>query len=136
MSVRTRYLLALILVIAVGLLSRLYPIGNILWDKYLGDALYATMLYVGLGFLWPSQPISSRTTMALLAVAAIEVFQLTGIPANLAQHPNSLSQLVSRALGTHFGWLDMLAYLFGVIPAALWQYRHKTNNQEQPEVCM
>ena len=81
------------------------------------------MLYLGLGFLWPNQAIAYRAAMALLAVAAIETFQLTGIPANLAQRPDPFSRTLARALGTHFSWLDMLAYPFGVIPTALWQCR-------------
>lgn len=33
-----------LVLVAAGLLTRLVPLGNILWDKYLGGALYAAMV--------------------------------------------------------------------------------------------
>jgi hypothetical protein len=47
----SRLLLALIAVVALGLFSRLRPIGWSLYDKSLGDILYAVAAYLALALL-------------------------------------------------------------------------------------
>lgn len=103
-------------VIAAGLLSRLVPTGHPLTDKYLGDALYAAMVYILIR-------LSRRTNRVALAASllmlAIELFQLTLIPAALSQSPHLPVRLAARLLGTHFSPLDLLAYAAGIAPLAL-----------------
>ena len=41
MRIRWRYLAALTVVVALGIVSRLRPIDVPIWDKWLGDTLYA-----------------------------------------------------------------------------------------------
>ena len=62
-----------LVLVAAGLLTRLVPLGPILWDKYLGDAFYAALVCTIMPRIW---------AVALLMVA-IECFQLTEIPAGL-----------------------------------------------------
>ncbi len=85
-------------IVAAGLLTRMVPLGNILWDKYLGDALYAAMVCT----------IVRRTWVAALVMVAIECFQLTGVSRGL----------VGRLLGTTFSFLDLAAYAVGI--AGYW----------------
>ncbi len=48
-------MLALVLVVALGLVSRRSPTGLPLWDKSLGDALYAVAVYLVLALLQPGR---------------------------------------------------------------------------------
>ena len=63
-------------IIALGILSRVIHTGWVVFDKYLGDALYAMMVY---GILrLSSRPLASAVC-AMVAMTAIELFQLTMI---------------------------------------------------------
>lgn len=79
----SRLLLALIAVVALGLLSRLCPIGWFLYDKSLGDILYAVAVYLVLALLFRWRP-AWVAPVALVLCLAIEAFQATGIPAHYA----------------------------------------------------
>ncbi|MBY0506876.1 MAG: DUF2809 domain-containing protein [Bryobacteraceae bacterium] len=93
----------------------MWPLGWIVWDKYLGDALYAAMVYLLLR-PWSSRP----ATQAMLLMTGLEVFQLTLIPARLAGNEHLAVRLVARLLGTQFGWLDLLAYGVGLLAVSWW----------------
>jgi hypothetical protein len=101
---RSGWLLCLAAIIVLGLLSRSVHTGFVLFDKYLGDALYAAMVYAILRLRWsgPRVPIAAMTIML-----AIETFQLTGIPAHMPS-------LIARALGTTFSFTDLAAYAIGI----------------------
>ena len=103
-----------LLVFGLGILSRRQQIGNIYWDKYLGDALYAVMFYLCLAIIWPSKTILLRILATSVFVICIECFQLTGIPLQLRESGNTLAKVVSIVLGTKFGWPDMIAYFVGI----------------------
>ena len=86
-----RLLVALALTIALGLLSRLHPIGWPLYDKSLGDVLYAVAAYLSLALLLRRR---SPALVALLAAGwcvTVEVFKLSGIPAQYACAPPTRS---------------------------------------------
>jgi hypothetical protein len=98
-------------VIVVGLASRSVQTGFALFDKYLGDALYAVMVY-GLSRMW--MPASRVVVLAGFLMTLIEAFQLTGIPAALyASGPLAL-RWAARLMGLGFSWLDLLAYAAGI----------------------
>ena len=103
-------LLAIALVIALGLLSRVLHTGWILFDKYLGDALYAALIYL----LLPSQPVTRRAAIAMAILTGIELFQLTNIPRQMVGSSYWLIRGVGRLLGTTFGWGDLAAYATGI----------------------
>jgi hypothetical protein len=111
---RVQWLAVLGSIIATGIASRVVHIGYLLIDKYLGDALYAAMFYVILRLLSPTaRPrILAITTMVLMA--AFELFQLTGFPAEMSTSANPLVRIGARLLGTEFGWLDLAAYAVGI----------------------
>ena len=98
-------------IIALGLLSRSVVTGWVLLDKYLGDALYAAMVYALLRVVWRAGPAAAG---AAGLMAAIESFQLSGIPARLLASGNGLTRVVARLLGVQFGWADLLAYAVGI----------------------
>jgi rRNA processing protein Krr1/Pno1 len=82
-------------------------------DKYLGDALYAAMVYAILRLI--SRAYSRRTAVTAMAImTAIEFFQLTMIPAHLLRSPHLIVRICARLIGTEFSFLDLLAYAVGI----------------------
>lgn len=122
---RSFYLISGVLVVVAGIVSRMLHSGAPLLDKYLGDALYAVLIYILIAALWPSMLIGRRAPAAFALVAAIEVFQLTGIPARLARSGIPALKLVAIVLGTSFSWYDLLAYAAGILVVYLleWIFR-------------
>ena len=106
---RFRLLLALAAVIALGLLSRLRPIGWPLYDKSLGDVLYAVAAYLAIALLLCRWRPSWVASLALVLCLAVECFQATGIPA----HYEHIT-VVRWFLGTTFSWHDVGCYVVGV----------------------
>ena len=110
-SRRTFWLLLLAGIVATGLLSRLVETGVRLFDKYLGDALYAAMVYVLFRLTGRLQRVAFWSSVALLA---IECFQLTQIAARMLGSEYLVVRAIARLLGTHFSLLDLLAYAVGI----------------------
>jgi hypothetical protein len=106
----------LVALIAAGLLSRSVPTGFRLFDKYLGDALYAVMVYVLIRLGGGTQRVA---LWAAFAMVAIECFQLTGIPAGMLRSEHWIVRMAARLLGTQFSFLDLFAYAAGIAGAAL-----------------
>lgn len=108
---------AVVGIIALGLLSRALPLGWVLWDKYLGDALYAAMVYLIGKWIWDLPP-HKLAIASIVVMTAIEAFQLTGIPLNCALSPSLPLRILGRLLGTGFSWFDLAAYAVGI--AVIW----------------
>ena len=108
---RLPWLTLLAAIIAAGLLSRTLHTGQPLLDKYLGDALYAAMVYVLIRLIARTPHVALWTA---LLMTAIELFQLTAIPAALYRNGSLPVRLLARLLGTHFSPLDLLAYAAGI----------------------
>jgi hypothetical protein len=102
----------LVVTLTLGILSRRVPIGVHVWDKALGDALYAVAVYLALALVRPSGSPLSRALTAAGLCAAIEAFQLTGIPMTLARTP------LRWLLGTSFAWEDLFYYAIGLAAIA------------------
>ena len=119
MKSRLHWIVCLVGIIAVGLASRLTQTGWIVIDKCLGDALYAAMVYAFIRLLVRIRPW--RCALAAMAImTAIELFQLTMIPAGLAASQSRLLQIVARLLGTQFAFMDLLAYAVGILGVRIW----------------
>ncbi|GAA5531429.1 DUF2809 domain-containing protein [Herpetosiphon gulosus] len=115
MQVTQRRIIMLGVIVLGGILSRLVSTGFVVFDHYLGDALYAAMLFV---LLLLFAPMRSRSTAALLAfviVVLIEVFQLTGIPLQLRGADHGLLRLLAVLLGTTFNGWDIVSYAVGIL---------------------
>src|SRR5947209_13661642 len=76
-----RLLLALAVTVVLGLASRLYPVGWFLWDRALGEVLYAVAAYLVLAVLLVRKPPWFVAVIAFGCCLAVELFKLTGIPA-------------------------------------------------------
>lgn len=108
---RTWWLVCLAGIIAAGMLSRTVHTGVYLIDKYLGDALYAAMIYAILRLFWRGVLVA---VWAMAIMTAIELFQLTLIPAHLMASPHPLVRIAARLMGTEFSFWDLLAYGVGI----------------------
>lgn len=115
MNTRKRRAIALIGIVALGILSRLRPIGMPLFDTYLGDALYAAMVFDLILLVRPSVALHRAAALAFGLVCLIELFQLTNIPLAMREQGNPLLKLVSIVLGTKFGIIDILFYALGIV---------------------
>ncbi|MBL8231882.1 MAG: DUF2809 domain-containing protein [Bryobacterales bacterium] len=109
-------------VIVSGLLSRTVATGSVWIDKYLGDALYAAMVYV---LLRLTGRIDRVAMWSAVVMTAIELFQLTGIPAAMVRSEYLVMRLCGRALGTQFSAWDLLAYAVGIVCAAACGRRYR-----------
>jgi hypothetical protein len=98
-------------IIAMGILSRAVHTGLSVFDKYLGDALYAAMVY---GILRLSLRAAVSAVCAMVAMTAIELFQLTMIPAHMLASKHLMTRICARLMGVQFSSLDLLAYGVGI----------------------
>lgn len=120
---RLHYLFLVFAVMVCGLFSRKFAFvfpGVV--NAYLGDALWALMIFVGFGFVF-SQFESKRIALfSVLFCYFIECTQLYHAPWIDSIRGTTLGGLV---LGYGFLWSDLIAYtigiLFGVILETLWQ---------------
>jgi len=99
-------------IIAAGLLSRAGHTGFVVIDKYLGDALYAAMVYGILRLYWVAKAAAAG---AAVLMTAIEMFQLTMIPARMFASGNMMTRTCARLLGVQFGLADLGAYAVGIV---------------------
>jgi len=112
---RARLLLTTCLVATLGITSCAVPVGALMWDKYVGDVVYAAVFYLTLSLIWVAAPRTTKMALTAGYVVAIEAFQLTQIPAQLYHS----ERLVVRAfayvvLGSTFSEWDLLAYGVGI----------------------
>ncbi|MEV6978559.1 DUF2809 domain-containing protein [Kitasatospora sp. NPDC093806] len=83
--------------------------------KYAGDALYTVLLYALVVLVAPRLRPAVAAVWAAGLSWAVELFQLTGVPDDLARR-STLARLV---LGSTFNPPDLLWYLVGAALAAL-----------------
>lgn len=98
--------------VAIGGGSRLLPVGLHLWDKSVGDVAYAVMIGFLVAFVWPRASARAIAGSAIGLSFAIELFQLSGIP---ARAPRALRVV----LGDTFAWHDLGCYVVGGVLAGL-----------------
>jgi Protein of unknown function (DUF2809) len=113
---RLYYFAVTIVLMIIGLLSRHYTQPNDFIYDYVGDAIWAGMIYLGFRFLMPSAKIKSTVLIALAFCYLIEISQL-----NQSEWLNALRRttLGGLILGFGFLWSDFLMYTLGIIAAAL-----------------
>jgi hypothetical protein len=99
------------IVVIAGLLAHFLLVGPA--ADFLADALYAVLVYVVLCFAAPRFPGLPLAVVAWGICALIELSQLTGVPAALAE----AFPPVRLVLGTTFVAVDLVAYAVGVVAA-------------------
>ena len=98
------------MVILVGLLSRKVDF----MPLYIGDLLYAVMIYFGIQFLNPQSKSINSAIVALLFCYCIELLQLCDAEWMIAMRNTFFGRYV---LGLGFLWSDIIAYTFGIVIA-------------------
>jgi hypothetical protein len=97
--------------------------------QYSGTALYASMVYAGVIFVWPRMSAWRAGVIATVFCWVVEAAQLSGLPAELSAR----SILLRAALGVHFDWVDVLWYPLGIVPLVvvdrLWAERWRRRVQ-------
>lgn len=109
---RREALIGVLGTIVVGLLSRQLHLGIWIFDKSLGDVLYALMVGFLVAFARPGLNPVELGIVAFFVSTFIELFQLTGIPAKLPR-------VFHYVLGTTFAWHDVICYALGAM-AVTW----------------
>jgi hypothetical protein len=104
-----RLVAALAVTIVLGLLSRRYPVGWVVYDKYWGEALYAIAIYLAQALLLYRLRPAVIAALALLTCLAIETYQATSLPTYVAHIP-----FLRWLLGDTFSWYDIAGYVVGV----------------------
>lgn len=109
MKNRLIYLLCALSLIPIGLATRTY--GTEFMKLYIGDALWAMMIYFGFRMLFPSKQ-SSVFWYALIFCYLIEISQLYHAEWIDTIRENRLGGLI---LGFGFLWSDLVSYLVGIL---------------------
>lgn len=107
-SRRIRYATVLLLIVALGLLSRKVPVV----PAGTGDALWAVMVFCGWRILFPHRKLSQIALLALLTSYLDEFSQLLSWPWLAHLRSTTLGHLI---LGQGFLWTDLLAYALGIL---------------------
>ncbi|MEH6935614.1 MULTISPECIES: DUF2809 domain-containing protein [Bacillus] len=109
---RLLYALFTIVVIILGLSSRKFAFAlPDLLNEYLGDALWALMIFTGFGFLFPKIETRKLAFISLMFCYGIEISQLYHAEWIDSIRATTLGGLV---LGYGFLWSDLVAYTIGV----------------------
>jgi hypothetical protein len=107
------YAVASFVVIGLGLLSRRCPqLLPAALDKYPGDALWALMVFCGIGFLRPKLPTVCAAMAALAFSCAVEFFKLYHAPWIESVRATLPGRLV---VGSVFLWKNIAAYAIGIL---------------------
>lgn len=112
-SRRVRLLVDVVLVVVAGLVVFMQARG-MWWGGLVGDALYAALIYLMVALAFPRTKVTVIAVVAFTICAAVELFQLTGLPANWAE----TFWPVRLVLGAGFDPLDLVAYAAGAAAAA------------------
>jgi hypothetical protein len=114
---RWYYSVLILLVIVLGLSSRRY--GSYLPEfisLFSGDALWALMVYLGFGFLFPSRKVTSIAAFAIIFSFGVEFSQLYHAPWIDQLRSTILGALV---LGSGFLFSDLICYTTGIFIGSL-----------------
>ncbi len=114
---RVLYIILMLVAITIGMSSRWFPNAfPTFLSTYLGDTLWASVLYFTLAVIWPSKSVNFILITAFFISILVECSQLYQ-----AEWINELRQfkVVALLLGRGFLWSDFLCYLTGVLIAGL-----------------
>ena len=121
-SNRLNYFILILLVMILGIVSR--KISNI--PLFIGDVLYAVLIYFGLRFLFIHLKTHKTFLLSLLFCFGIEILQLVQIDWLIAIRKTTLGHYI---LGEGFLWSDLLCYIIGTLIAFIIDWKIiKTQN--------
>ncbi len=109
---RLGYVILIVIVIALGISSRKvegFPL-------FVGDTLYAVMVYFGLRMVFVNLDLKKTAFLALLFCFGIELLQLYDVEWLLEIRRTTLGHYV---LGQGFLWCDLGFYILGITMASV-----------------
>lgn len=106
---RTLYFILIIATIGIGLSTRSKYIPEIIYP-YLGDILYALMIYLTIGFFFPRMNSKNVAFISIIICFSIEISQLYQAEWIIEIRRTKLGGLI---LGFGFLWYDLISYLIG-----------------------
>jgi hypothetical protein len=109
-KLKIKYLISVISFITLGILSR--KITGI--PLFIGDMLYAVLIYFGFRFLIIDSKKSTSLLLSLLFCFGIEILQLVQLDWLIAIRKTTLGHYI---LGQGFLWLDIFCYVIGALLA-------------------
>ena len=115
-SNRLNYIILILLVLILGILSR--KILGI--PLFIGDVLYAVLIYFGFRFLIMDSRKSTSLLLSLLFCFGIEILQLVQIDWLIGIRKTTLGHYI---LGEGFLWLDLLCYAMRTLMAFLIDHK-------------
>jgi len=117
---RVWYGMLAVLVIMAGLLwrSQIIPLPPFL-AKYGGDALWALMVFCGMGFVFPRFSTQTLTLLAVGFSCAVEFSKLYHAPWIEAVRSTLAGRLI---LGISFHWPNIAAYVLGIALGAVAEH--------------
>jgi len=89
-------------------MSRAAPLGWYVYDKSLGDVLYAVAAYLCLAVLLPRAPVGLVAGLAVVACLGVEFLKLSDVNTRLLTVP-----VLRWFLGTSFSWHNIVCYALG-----------------------
>jgi len=105
---RVKYFLLTCVIVVLGLLSRKITVVP-LW---IGDVLWATMIYFILRFFYPRSSIQKITLISIIISYAIEFSQLYKAPWIDNMRDTFFGRMI---LGETFFWGDLVSYTAGIL---------------------
>jgi len=115
---RSLYLFLVLVTIVVGLLSRTRFVPDVIYP-YVGDYLYAVMVFFIIGFLFQTKNSLKVALVSVFICYLIEFLQLYQAEWINAVRSSTLGALV---LGSGFLWSDIICYTFGGITGYLLEH--------------
>jgi hypothetical protein len=108
---RISYILAVIFVLLLGLASRRYPaLFPAILGKYPGDVLWALMVFLGWGIIFPRRSTFQIFLCTLAASYCVEFCKFYRAPWIDNVRDSTVGHLV---LGSTFSWENLIAYTIG-----------------------
>ncbi len=130
---RKIFFLLLIATIACGILSRMIHTNSAIFNKYLGDGLYAIMFYLFFGIAKVDLAPVKNAIFTMICMIGIELFQLTLIPLSMSKSPNIIIKTTSVLLGTRFSIYDLISYFIGIL--VIFSIDRACFTQKQPAMA-
>lgn len=112
---RSKYIVLALVIIGVGLLTRLSPPGHHALLKYLGSGLWGGMVYGVLASLTPDTNPVRLAIIATLVSAGVEFSQLWHTETLDAFRATRIGVLL---IGRFFSWWDIVSYSIGIAMVA------------------
>ena len=122
---RILYAFLIVFTIGAGLASRSNYIPELIYP-YLGDTLYALMVFWIVGLLFPQMPSKKVAAISILCCFLIELSQLYDAAWILEIRNTRLGGLI---LGFGFLWSDLVSYFIGGVIGLTFEHMLQNSRQ-------